>query len=66
MKIIEILQYFCRQGQTIEDFTDFESNFFQLIKLRSKDDCIVRTRLYFVEQDLAHKAKPRIYNTLFA
>ena len=38
MKIIENLQYFCRQGQTIEGDSEFESNFFRLIKLRGKDD----------------------------
>ena len=38
MKIIENLQYFCRQGQAIQGDTEHESNFFQLMKLRGKDD----------------------------
>ena len=38
MKIIECLQYLCRQGQAIQGGTDDESNFVQLLKLRAKDD----------------------------
>ena len=38
VNIIEILQYLCRQGQAIQGDTDNESNFYQLIKLRGKDD----------------------------
>ena len=38
MKIIENLQYFCRQGQAIQGDIEFESNFFQLIMLRGRDD----------------------------
>ena len=41
IKIIENLQYFCRQGQAIQGDTDLESNFFQLVKLRSKDDSLL-------------------------
>ena len=36
LKIIENLQSLCRQGQAIQGDTD--SNFYQLIKLRGKDD----------------------------
>ena len=38
MKIMENLQYFCGQGQAIQGDSEFESNFFQLMKLRGKDD----------------------------
>ena len=38
MKIIEILRYLCRQGQAMQGDTDDESNFYQLIKLRGKDN----------------------------
>ena len=38
MKIIENLQYFCRQGQGTQGDTGLESNFFQLTKLRGRDD----------------------------
>ena len=38
MKIIECLQYLCRQGQAIQGGTDDESTFVQLLKLRAKDD----------------------------
>ena len=38
MKIIENLQYFCWQRQAMQGDTGFESNFFQLTKLRSRDD----------------------------
>ena len=41
IKIIENLQYFCRQGQAIQGDTDLESNFFHLVKLRSKDDSLL-------------------------
>ena len=37
-EIIENLQYFCRQGQAIQGDTELESNFFQLTKLRGRDD----------------------------
>ena len=38
IKIIECLQYLCRQGQAIQGDSDEESNLIQLLKLRSKDD----------------------------
>mgnify|MGYP002804169504 FL=1 len=38
LRIIESLQCLCRQGQAIQGDTDTESNFYQLIKLRGKDD----------------------------
>lgn len=38
MKIVENLQYFCRQGQPVQGATDQESNFYQLLKLRGRDD----------------------------
>ena len=38
MKIIENLQYLCREGQAIQGDTGLESNCFQLTKLRGRDD----------------------------
>ncbi|CAB3977444.1 zinc finger MYM-type 1-like [Paramuricea clavata] len=38
LKIIENLQSLCRQGQAIQGDTDTESNFYQLMKLRGRDD----------------------------
>ena len=38
IKIIECLQHMSRQGQPIQGDIDSESNFIQLLKLRSKDD----------------------------
>jgi len=38
IKLIENVQYLGRQGQAIQGDTDEESNFFQLIKLRARDD----------------------------
>lgn len=38
IKIIENMQYFFGQGQAILADKDVESNFFQLIKLRGRDD----------------------------
>ena len=38
LKIIENLQCLCRQGQAIQGDTGTESNFYQLIKLRGRDD----------------------------
>ena len=37
MKVMETLQYLCRQGLAIQGNTDFASNFVQLLKLRGKD-----------------------------
>lgn len=37
MKVIESLQYICRQGLAIQGSTDSSSNLFQLLKLRGKD-----------------------------
>ena len=41
IKIIECLQYMCPQGQPIQGDTDSESNFIQLLKLRSKDNPVL-------------------------
>ena len=38
VKILECLQYLCRQGLPIRGSTDNESNLIQLLKLRGKDD----------------------------
>ena len=38
LKIVENLQYFCRQGQPVQGSTNKESSFYQLLKLRGKDD----------------------------
>ena len=45
MKIIECLQYLCRQGQAIQGGTDDESNFVQLLKLRANDDSALLERI---------------------
>ena len=37
IKVTECLQYLVRQGQAMQDDTDDESNFIQLLKLRGKD-----------------------------
>ena len=38
LKMIKNVQCLCRQGQAIQGDTDTKSNFYQLIKLRGKDD----------------------------
>ena len=40
-KLIECLQYMSRQGQVVQGDTDEESNFLQLLRLRSKDDPVL-------------------------
>lgn len=42
IKIIESLQFFARQGIAVQGKTDAESNFIQLLKLRSKDVPILK------------------------
>lgn len=77
LKILEIFQYLCRQGQAFQGVTDNESNFYQLIKLRGKNDpalieLIEKKGIKYISHDIqneiieimARQVRPHIVNDI--